>query len=76
MAKDAASAYNREGMNPAILAAGASAGVSNRLCLTGTAVPAAMGPVTGQKYQSNPAEWTTGPARPRVPTVPTKGLPA
>ena len=60
MSKDAASAYAREGMDPTILAAGASTGVTNRLCLDATPVPAGMAAVQGSKYQSDPAEWTTG----------------
>ncbi|MEZ4225020.1 MAG: prepilin-type N-terminal cleavage/methylation domain-containing protein [Polyangiaceae bacterium] len=60
ISKDATSAFAREGMNPALLAAGASTQVVNRLCLTGTAVPANMAAVQGKKYQSSPAEWTTG----------------
>ena len=66
MAKDAASAYAREGMDSAILAAKGSTGVSNRLCLTGKAVPATVADIKGKKYQSEPDEWTkdqpaTGP---------------
>lgn len=61
MSKDAATAYNREGMNSAVMAAGQSTGVINRLC--GTAankVPAALGSIKGRKYQSSPSEWATG----------------
>lgn len=58
MSKDAATAYNREGMNPAILAVGASTGVVNRLCTGGSAtVPSGVSKVKGKKYQSGPAEW-------------------
>jgi type IV pilus assembly protein PilA len=60
ISKDASSAFAREGMNPALLAAGATTAVVNRLCLSGNAVPAAMASVQGRKYQSSPGEWTTG----------------
>lgn len=59
MAKDAKAAYERESMVAAILPAGSAAGVSNNLCVDATAsVPASKASVAGQKYQSNPAEWT------------------
>jgi type IV pilus assembly protein PilA len=63
MAKDAASAYARENMPAAVLAAGASAAVSNRLCAevaAGDVVPGNMSDVQGQKYQSSPDDWNTG----------------
>jgi type IV pilus assembly protein PilA len=58
MAKDAKTAYERESMAGAVLAPGGVAGVSNNLCLSAPAsVPAAIASVTGQKYQSTPADW-------------------
>src|SRR5438309_2324452 len=63
MAKDAKAAYERESMAATILAGGAGAGVSNNLCTTATAsVPAAKASIAGQKYQSNPSEWTVDQA--------------
>ena len=65
MAKDAKSAYERESMASTVLAAGAVAGASNNLCITATAsVPAAKTSIAGQKYQSNPTEWTVDQATP------------
>ena len=61
IAKDASTAYNREHMKAAILAAGTSADVSNQLCATAAnAVPAALTAVKGAKYQSATSEWDTG----------------
>jgi type IV pilus assembly protein PilA len=63
MAKDASGAYNREGMSGAVLAVGASTGVSNHLCGAVTSsqtVPSAATSIQGKKYQSNPVEWQTG----------------
>ncbi len=61
IAKDASAAYNRESMAASVLAIGTTAGVSNALCLTAIPVPTGgTGSIKGQKYQSSPAEWTTG----------------
>ncbi|MBX3181422.1 MAG: type II secretion system protein [Polyangiaceae bacterium] len=61
LGKDAAAAYNREGMAATVLALGGATGVVNRLCETATAtVPASAADIKGQKYQSSPAEWTAG----------------
>jgi type IV pilus assembly protein PilA len=59
IAKDASSAYDREGMPGDTLALGATAAVNNRLCASAsnmvpTTVPA------GRKYQSTPSEWNVG----------------
>src|SRR3954470_15117075 len=52
MSKDASAAYNREHMAAAVLATGASAGVSNAICGGAAAtVPAVVGSVSGSKYQ-------------------------
>jgi type IV pilus assembly protein PilA len=70
MGKDAITAYAREGMAPAVLALGDSAGVSNRLCKSAISVPGGITTtlvgatpateIAGQKYQSAPSEWSTG----------------
>jgi type IV pilus assembly protein PilA len=57
MGKDAVSAYAREGMATTAMALGTSTGVSNQLCGTSTAVPAALTSVAAKKYQSSPAQW-------------------
>ena len=61
MAKDASTAYNREGMAATLMVAGTSAGISNVLC--GSAVdgiPKLLSAVKAQKYQSAASEWTAG----------------
>jgi type IV pilus assembly protein PilA len=65
MAKDAKASFERESMAGAVLAAGASAGLSNNLCKTATkSVPAAIGSIKGAKYQSTAAEWAVdGPTQ-------------
>ena len=61
IAKDASAAYNRESMAAAVLAPGGTAGISNALCTTATnTVPAAIGTIAGQKYQSAASEWAAG----------------
>jgi type IV pilus assembly protein PilA len=61
LSKDAASAYNREHMAAAILADGATAGVSNQLCAAAAAkIPATKDKIKGQKYQSAASEWDAG----------------
>ena len=61
MAKDAAAAYNREGMAATVLGLGESTGVTNRICGSSTTtVPAAKASIQGKKYQSKPSEWATG----------------
>jgi type IV pilus assembly protein PilA len=58
MAKDAKTAYERESMQSGVLAAGGTAGLSNKLCVSGAApIPASIDSVKGQKYQSAPGEW-------------------
>lgn len=59
LAKDATTAYQRERMNPAMLAAGASANSAHAFCgSAAAAVPAAI--PAGSKTQPDPAEWKTG----------------
>lgn len=61
MAKDASSAYNREGMSGTILAVGTATGLSNRLCDTALKkIPADDTLIKGKKYQSSPNEWMDG----------------
>jgi type IV pilus assembly protein PilA len=66
--KDAQTAFERESMAAAVLSKGASTAVSRALCGPASAsVPSAIGPVTGQKYQSNQApssDWTIDQAVP------------
>jgi type IV pilus assembly protein PilA len=61
MSKDAAAAYNREGMSASVMSLGASTGVSHVLCgSTGASVPTGIGSVKAMKYQSSPADWQGG----------------
>jgi type IV pilus assembly protein PilA len=61
IAKDASAAWSREKMAGAVLAPGATAGLSNSLCTSATAaVPAAVTDIQGKKYQSTVAEWNAG----------------
>jgi type IV pilus assembly protein PilA len=58
MAKDAASAYEKESMETTVLAMGASASLSRALCKgASVTVPAAAAAIAGKKYQSDPKEW-------------------
>jgi len=59
--KDAATHYEKEGMNPTVLAPGTSTAVLRALCGTdGNAVPGGVGSVAGKKYQSAVSEWNGG----------------
>jgi type IV pilus assembly protein PilA len=61
LAKDASSAYNREGMAGDVLDLKSSTGVSNRLCgKAGATVPDTKDKIKGKKYQSSPSEWSAG----------------
>jgi type IV pilus assembly protein PilA len=58
MAKDAAAAYEREGMAGTVLNVRTSTGVLRRLCGSATAsVPASPTSIQGRKYQSTSSEW-------------------
>jgi len=58
MAKDAASAYARDGMSSALLPTGSSSASVNQICKATTAtVPAAPASIKGKKYQSSPTDW-------------------
>src|SRR5688572_26643057 len=58
MAKDAVTAYYKEGMTGSVLGFTETAGVANKLCPSATPVPATIASVKGQKYQSGPNEWS------------------
>jgi type IV pilus assembly protein PilA len=61
MAKDASSAYNREGMAASTLSLGSVTGTTNAICAkAGNMVPSAKTSIQGKKYQSAPSEWQTG----------------
>ncbi len=63
ISKDAQSAYAREGMSGAVLGVTGVAGVSNVLCSkAGASVPSSKGKIKGQKYQSDPTEWSADAA--------------
>ena len=64
---DAQSSFAREGMAGAVLAVGKTAGVSNILCKSASAsVPAAAASIKGQKYQSDPGNWSVDAATPNT----------
>lgn len=61
MSKDATTAFAREKMDGTVLGLGESVGGANAFCTTAAAtVPAELDGVSGQKYQSDPAEWAAG----------------
>jgi len=60
IAKDASSAYDREGMPGTTLTLGGSAGITHRLCDDAEPVPATSGSIAGQKWQSSPSNWSSG----------------
>jgi type IV pilus assembly protein PilA len=58
MAKDASTAYEKEGTPGRVLPLGSAAGVSHRMCIGHPwNVPNNAALIRGQKYQSRPAEW-------------------
>ncbi len=61
MAKDAITAYFKEGMAPTVMELGSSTSVNNKLCDGAgvAAVPDDLAKVKGAKYQSSPNEWAT-----------------
>jgi type IV pilus assembly protein PilA len=67
ISKDAAAAYSREKMDGDLLAAKATAEVSNTLCIEATnTVPATIAEVSGKKYQSSSKkdeDWQVGDAK-------------
>jgi len=60
LAKDAASAVEREKGTQALLTAGGSSSLMRSFCDSASAVPSAA--PSGQKYQSTKADWNTGSA--------------
>ena len=61
--KDAATAYEREGMAASVLAQGTSTAVLRALCKGASAsIPAASPGIQGKKYQSAPSEWSADQA--------------
>lgn len=60
IAKDASSAWDREGMAGAVLDPGDSAANSRTLCDDAPAVPDDLGAIGNKKYQSKVAEWKAG----------------
>jgi type IV pilus assembly protein PilA len=58
MAKDAAAAYEKEGMAGTMITPGGTAGLSRQLCKgAASSVPGAAGSIAGAKYQSAPQDW-------------------
>lgn len=57
IAKDAASAWDREAMSGAVLAPGGSAVNSKQLCPSAAAVPLDPVAIANKKYQSTVADW-------------------
>jgi len=57
IAKDAASAWDRETMSAGVMGLGSSRGISRALCPASSAIPTALASVGGAKYQSSPGEW-------------------
>jgi type IV pilus assembly protein PilA len=63
MAKDAITAYFKEGMNPAVMEFTKSTEVNNKLCdgsgVNAVPADADLVKIKGAKYQSSPSEWAT-----------------
>lgn len=61
MAKDAITAYFKEGMAPTVMNLGASTGVMNKICdgANVAAVPDDKAKIAAKKYQSAPNEWAS-----------------
>jgi type IV pilus assembly protein PilA len=57
MAKDAASAWDREAMSGAVLTVGSSALNARALCASSSLVPLLLSSVANKKYQSSPSDW-------------------
>jgi type IV pilus assembly protein PilA len=63
MAKDAATAFERDSINQNVVGAGKGSNVARNLCASASAsVPASISSVTGHKYQSKAAEWNADSA--------------
>jgi type IV pilus assembly protein PilA len=62
MAKDAATAYEREQIGAEVLNVGATATVVRRLCPSARSpVPSSIAAISGKKYQSSSSEWESDP---------------
>ncbi|MBN2193953.1 MAG: prepilin-type N-terminal cleavage/methylation domain-containing protein [Polyangiaceae bacterium] len=59
MSKDAAAAFNSEGMPGAVVALTKTATRSARICMGTTTVIPTSNQIAGKKYQSSPTDWTT-----------------
>ena len=58
MSKDAAAAYEKEGMAGTVMGQKTSSGVARHLCASATAsVPASATSIQGKKYQSTVSDW-------------------
>jgi type IV pilus assembly protein PilA len=62
LAKDAASAVEREKGVQAMLPAGSTSSLMRSFCDSSTMVPTAAATISGQKYQSTKADWNAGGA--------------
>ena len=60
LAKDAASAVEREKGTVALLSAGGTSTLMRQFCNTAALVPATASMVSGQKYQSTKNDWNSG----------------
>jgi type IV pilus assembly protein PilA len=60
IAKDQASAYEKESMTATVLGAGTTAGLSRALCGGPDGPVPALTSIAGAKYQSKPADWNAG----------------
>lgn len=59
MAKDATTAFNKEGMTKEVMELGSTTGISNKLCEgSDSAVPSDV--PAAAKYQSKPSDWLSG----------------
>jgi type IV pilus assembly protein PilA len=63
MAKDAATAFERDSINQASIGGGQFSNTARNLCASASAsVPATIASVTGHKYQSTASDWNTDKA--------------
>ena len=62
LAKDAASAVEREKGTTAILGPAGTSSLMRSFCASSTLVPSSAASVSGQKYQSSKNDWATGDA--------------
>jgi type IV pilus assembly protein PilA len=60
LAKDAASAVEREKGTTALLAAGGTSTLMRQFCLSALIVPSPQSLISGQKYQSVKGDWNSG----------------